>query len=32
MVSLSIATEAASLPVAHRLFLPESWANDVERP
>jgi SRSO17 transposase len=31
MVSLSIATEAASLPVAHRLFLPEAWANDAER-
>ena len=31
MVSLSVATEAASLPVAHRLFLPEAWANDAER-
>ena len=31
MVSLSIATEAASLPIAHRLFLPEAWANDAER-
>ncbi|AHE52369.1 IS701 family transposase [Sphingomonas sanxanigenens] len=31
MVSLSLATETASLPVAHRLFLPEAWANDAER-
>ena len=31
MVSLSAANEAASLPVAHRLFLPESWANDAAR-
>jgi SRSO17 transposase len=31
MVSLSVATEAASLPVAHRLFLPQSWADDMER-
>jgi SRSO17 transposase len=31
MVSLSVATEAASLPVGHRLFLPESWANNAER-
>ena len=31
MVSLSVANEAASLPVAHRLFLPESWAGDAER-
>lgn len=31
MVSLSVATEAASLPVAHRLFLPQGWANDPER-
>jgi SRSO17 transposase len=31
LVSLSVANEAASLPVAHRLFLPESWASDMER-
>jgi SRSO17 transposase len=31
MVSLSVATEAASLPIAHRLFLPESWASDMAR-
>ena len=31
MVSLSVATEAASLPIAHRLFLPESWTKDAER-
>jgi len=31
MVSLSVATERASLPIAHRLFLPESWASDPER-
>src|SRR5829696_157345 len=27
-VTLSIANEAASLPIAYRLYLPESWAND----
>lgn len=30
-VTLSIANAAASLPVAHRLYLPESWANDPAR-
>jgi SRSO17 transposase len=30
-VSVSLATEKASLPVAYRLYLPEEWANDVER-
>lgn len=31
VVSLSVANRYASLPVAHRLYLPESWANDPER-
>jgi SRSO17 transposase len=31
LVSLTVANEHASLPVAHRLFLPESWASDLER-
>lgn len=30
-VSLSIANEQASLPVAYSLYLPESWADDAER-
>jgi SRSO17 transposase len=30
-VSLTIANEGASLPVAWRLYLPESWANNSER-
>src|SRR5215204_5575652 len=30
-VTLSVANEHASLPVAYRLYLPESWAKDPER-
>ncbi len=30
-VSLSVATQKASLPVAFHLYLPESWASDKER-
>src|ERR1700689_5873513 len=30
-VSLSVATHRASLPVAWRLYLPESWTSDRER-
>ena len=31
VVSLSVANHHASLPIAHRLYLPETWANDVPR-
>lgn len=30
-VSLSIANEQASLPVAYRLYLPQEWTNDSDR-
>lgn len=30
-VSLSVANERASLPIAYRLYLPEVWAEDAER-
>ena len=30
-VSLSIANDHASLPVAYRIYLPDSWANDAAR-
>lgn len=30
-VSLSLANEVASLPIAYRLYLPKSWAGDAER-
>ena len=30
-VSLSVANEQASLPIAYRLYLPETWARDPER-
>lgn len=30
-VSLSVTTDQASLPIAWRLYLPESWASDGER-
>ena len=31
VVSLSIANHHASRPIAHRLYLPQSWANDEAR-
>jgi SRSO17 transposase len=30
-VSLSVANEHATLPIAYRLFLPEAWAKDIVR-
>jgi len=30
-VSLSMTTESSSMPVAYRLYLPETWANDSQR-
>ena len=30
-VTLSIANPSASLPIAYRLYLPETWANDAAR-
>ena len=30
-VSLSVTTEKASMPVAYRLYLPQSWIEDLER-
>jgi hypothetical protein len=31
VVSLSIANHQASLPIAHRLYLPQSWADDPQQ-
>src|SRR5215213_1473553 len=30
-VSLSVANDHASLPIAYQLYLPEAWANDADR-
>jgi SRSO17 transposase len=30
-ISVSLATEEASIPAAYRLYLPETWANNKER-
>ena len=30
-MTLSVANEAASLPIAYRLYLPEGWAEDPAR-
>ena len=30
-MSLSVANDRASLPIAHRLYLPGTWAGDPER-
>ncbi|MFA1041904.1 transposase, partial [Xanthomonas fragariae] len=30
-VSVSLATPAASIPIAFRLYLPEDWASDAAR-
>ncbi len=30
-VTLSLSNAAASLPIAHRLYLPEAWAKDAAR-
>jgi SRSO17 transposase len=30
-VSISLATQQASVPVAYRLYLPKEWARDIER-
>ncbi len=30
-VTLSVANDMASLPIAYRLYLPEAWASDAER-